>query len=432
MRDPSEPSRRKITRDVIVEAHGLAGDADHGDFVIEQGAALRITRRSGERNGQTDVVALPGFPRAGKRFEAEDPRVAIGVGGVLIDGATALVLTGGIDSSVPATLTSLTTSVLVYDIDDEPRHEATVSFAGSVLSARVIDGDLRIVSSTPASDQLPRYTVVRDGRRVRSGSLIACDSTWVPQGGHGAELVTVAHFALPAGAASHQFSFLASPVGVTATDHSLILATNAPTDDTWVHRSDDSGNVASVRVPGRLLAGWGDDPLNRWSLSEYGDDVRIVTRDPAGDGEDAVADPVRTIVSFATVGGDQLRSTGRVIKRSPPGTLAGVRMLGTIGVIEPHGSPRRSSIELIDLEGYRLAGTLAVGPERTGYLALENSRLLTKRGDRAPYTYTLFDVRDADHPKVIETLRARTRFWSHAIELFNTDVVPVEGMPDDV
>jgi hypothetical protein len=212
----------------------------------------------------------------------------------------------------------------------------------------------------------------------------------------------------------------------------LLVATNAPSDDTWVHRVDSAGDAASVRVTGRLLAGWGDAPLNRWALSEYGNDVRVVTRDLAGADGSERPDSVGTVVSFAAIGGDQLRATGRVVKRSPPATIAGVRMLGTIAVIEPHGSPRARSVEIIDLVRQRLAGRLPVPPKDTAYLPLEDGHLLTRQGDRAPYTYTLFDVRDADHPKVIESLKARTRFWSHAIDLLRTDIVPLDGMPDDV
>ena len=94
-RDPAEPSRRKSTRDVVIEVRGVSGDADHGDLVVRQGAELRIARRTGARRGETDVAPLPGSPSLGERFEVEDPRVSVGVGGVLIDGETALVFTGG-------------------------------------------------------------------------------------------------------------------------------------------------------------------------------------------------------------------------------------------------------------------------------------------------------------------------------------------------
>ena len=312
-----------------------------------------------------------------------------------------------------------------------PCTAATISFAGSVLSARVLDGALRVVSTTDRDDPLPRYRIERADGSDDSGVLAACDAAWSARDRRGSQLITIATFGLPAKPPTRIDSFLASPVGVAASDDSVLVATNAPTDDTWVHRFDATGEPRSIRTPGRLLAGWGDDPLNRWSLSEYQDEVRIVTRDPTQPEGSKLPEQLRTIVSVAHIEGSDLRLVGRVVKRSPPGTVAGVRLLGRIGIVEPHHPVDRTSVELIDLAHQRIVGELGVPPGETGYLALERDLLLTKRGIRAPYTYTVFDVRDPAHPRFVESIRARTRFWSHAIEQLDTDVVALDGMPDD-
>lgn len=117
--------------------------------------------------------------------------------------------------------------------------------------------------------------------------------------------------------------------------------------------------------------------------------------------------------------------------RSSPGGVAGVRMVGAIGIVETISFPRGRSVRVLDLNGRELAGTLPVPAGRTRYLELRNELLLTKRGDRSPYTYTVFDIRDPRSRRSIESIRARTRFWSHAIEQLDTPVEPI-ALPADV
>ena len=430
-RDPAEPAHRKITRDVRVDVHGPYGDANHGDFVVQQGAELRVSHRTGTRRGKTDVVALPGFPLRGERLRAEDPRASAGVGGVLVHDDVALVLTGGRDGSVPAPVTSSSTSILVYDISDAPTRRATISFDGSVLSARIIDARLRIVSSTARRAPLPQYRIRSDGEDD-TGPLVECGATWAGRRRRGSQLISITMFGLGASPPSSIASFLASPVGVAASNGSVLLATDAPTDDTFVYRFAAGRAPASFRARGRLLAGWGDEPLNRWALSEHDGHVRVVTRDPAPDDPSELPELQRTIVSVGRIEGDELPRVAQVVKESPAGKILGIRLLGGIGVIEPHRPEDRTSVEIIDLDRHRLAGRLDVPPGETAYLALEDGLLLTKSGARAPYTYTVFDLRDPERPKVVESIRSRTRFWSHAVDLLHVRVSPLEGMPDDI
>jgi hypothetical protein len=431
VRDASEPSDMKTVNDEIVRVHGVYGDADHGEFVVLRTAEVWVTHRSGPLRGRTQIVALPGFARAGQRFDEENRRLAVEVNGVLTDSSRAFVFVGGENEPYEGRR-SMPTTIYIYDVTAKPRLSSRIRLDGTTVSAKLVGGTIQLVLSS-SGKALPRYEAETVGEAPASGSIVRCDRVWRERRVTGGELLSLLSIRPERMRPEHHVSVLANPVGVHASTGSLLVATNAPTDDTWVHRFGVPGYLGSARVPGRLLAGWDATLSNRWSLSEEGADVRIVTRDPVSpDGGSRIPATIETIVSVLRAQGRSLRLIGRAVRRSDPGTVAGIRLLGSVGVIETRSFPPARTVRLIDLDRPALAGVLPALAYQTQYLALRDGLILTKVGARAPYAYTLFDLLDPDQPRAIETLRTRTRFWSHAIALLHARVTPLEGMPDDI
>jgi hypothetical protein len=317
---------------------------------------------------------------------------------------------------------------------------------GGAEAARVRKNRSLVRSST-IDDWLPRYAVrSADGRR-QSDVMVECEETWKPGDGAGLGVLTQLTIDPKDLRPRHGASVLGNVQGVHVNDRALYVATDAAPASrrtpTWVHRFDHSGRrpryQASGQVDGRLLAeaesgctvaecGDAAQALNRWALSEHEGTIRVVTRDPAPAEDDDPPTKIRTIVSALRLDGPTLEMTGRVVHRSQARSVVGIRMLGGIGVIETRAFPPATRVRLVDLHDPQRpskAGWLPVPAYRTRYLPVSNGYLLARRGLRAPYVYTLYDTRRPEEPRLLEEVRSKTRFWSHAIEGFDHEIEPL-------
>ena len=362
-----------------------------------------------------------------------------------------------------------TTEVVLVDLTgDQPRLLERSTYDGQYVSARLVDGTLRLVTTTrpqpvvvyptepgPVAEQLARTAneqaagsvglldvlpqVVRrdaDGTVLEHGAAVACDQTF--------------HAPYPSGASTLLVTTIRPGDGLAATDRTavttdgdlvyaaedrLYVATSrwgtvAPMvalDDTrgavdrslpeevrtQVHAFDTTSDteteyVGSGSVPGYLLG--------RWALSRYDGDLRVATtRQPPWDtaGPDGstgtVAEPSSMVVKLAERDG-ALVETGRVAGLGRGEQIQAVRYFGDIAAVVTFR--QTDPLYLLDLSGDpRVLGELKV-PGFSTYLHPLGDGLLLGLGQDATSTgqvtgmqVSVFDISDLSHPVLRDRLR---------------------------
>ena len=372
-----------------------------------------------------------------------------------------------------------TTEVVLVDLtDDQPRLLERSTYDGQYVSARLVGGTLRLVTTTrpqpvvvyptepgPVAEQRARAAneraaagvalsdvlpqVVRrdaNGTVLEHGAAVACDQTF--------------HAPHPSGASTLLVTTIRPGDGLAATDRTAVT-----TDGDLVYASEDRLYVATSRwgtvVPlfgvddtvgavARSLpdevrteihafdttseteteyVGSGSVPgyvLGRWALSRYDGVLRVATtrqppwEAPAADSSSgSVAETSSMVVKLAERDG-ALVETGRVAGLGKGEQIRAVRYFGDIAAVVTFR--QTDPLYLLDLSGDpRVVGDLKV-PGFSTYLHPLGNGLLMGLGQDASSTgqvsgmqVSVFDVSDLSHPVLRDRLRLGNG-WSAALD----------------
>ena len=344
---------------------------------------------------------------------------------------------------------------LVQEIDlsnpAEMRVTRTLRIEGRYLSARAIDGTVRVVISAfpadlpfvypsgPAAedlaletnrrvieqstleDWLPSYTLLAGDEVMEQGLLVDCEQTHRPAEFAGFDTLSVLTLDLegrldPSAAAA----VIAQGETVYASSEHLYVATNVwvPGElvgdprlatmeeeySTALHAFDITGDgparyLASGSVKGHLL--------NQFSMDEYEGHLRVATTDGSPWGASQTSE---SAVSVLAIDGDRLVRVGRVGDLGRGESIYSVRFVGPTGyVVTFRQTDPLYVVDLREPDAPRVSAELKI----TGYSAylhpLDEGRLLgvgreaTEDGRVTGAKVSLFDVSDPANPRVIDS-----------------------------
>ncbi len=344
---------------------------------------------------------------------------------------------------------------LVQEVDlSDPAHMRvthTLRIEGGYLSARAIDGTVRLVISSypsdlpfvypsgPAAedlaletnkrviqqstleDWLPSYTLFAGEEVMEQGLVAGCDQTHRPAEFAGFDTLSVLTLDIaqgldPAGAAA----VIADGETVYASTERLYVATNVwvPTDligdprlntleeeySTAIHAFDITGDgparyLASGSVDGHLL--------NQFSMDEFDGHLRVATTDGS---PWSATDASESAVSVLAVDGNSLVEVGRVGDLGHGESIYSVRFVGPTGYVVTFR--QTDPLYVVDLSN-PAAPRVASELEITGYsaylhplsdgLLLGVGREATAEGQVTGAKVSLFDVSDPANPRTIDT-----------------------------
>jgi uncharacterized secreted protein with C-terminal beta-propeller domain len=380
---------------------------------------------------------------------AEIGEADVGAGAqLLVDGDTALVLTAGANG--------MTTLLTAYDIGDprSPSVREAIELDGSIVSARMVDGMVRLVTTTggptldlvaPSSsratetarrrnieairatsidDWLPRVRV-RDsiGHTTRERALVGCSEVYLTEQPASTSMVNVVSVDLrgdslePTGGAS----VVGAGEHVYASHDNLYVTNPAldAGDATDIHKFAITGRApatyrASGRVPGSVV--------DQFALSERDGDLRVAVTTAGGA---AAADaPVSTAAATSPVppptvttasqssivvlgeNDGELGEIGRVDGLGRGEQIRSVRFLDEVGyVVTFRRTDPLYTVDLSDPSAPRVVGELKI-PGYSSYLhPVGDGRLLgigqdtTEGGQVVGLQVALFDVSDPAGPR---------------------------------
>ena len=339
---------------------------------------------------------------------------------------------------------------MVHEVDlsdsTSPRVVRTLSIEGNYLSARAIDGTVRVVISSypanlpfvypsgPAAEAiaeaanrqvieqstlqtwLPSYTLTAGGEVLQTGLAVACDRVHRPAEFAGFDTLSVLTLDLgtplnPGEGAA----VIAQGQTVYASTQSLYVATNVwvPQDalndpeigrlqemwSTALHKFDISGTgpaeyLASGSVDGQLL--------NQFSMDEFDGHLRVATTSGLPWGFDEEAE---SFVAVLRQDGDRLIEVGRVGDLGRGERIFSVRFVGDMGyVVTFRQVDPLYVVDLADPKNPSVAGELKI-PGFSSYLhPIGPGRLLgvgqdaTDGGRTRGAKVSLFDVSDPSNP----------------------------------
>jgi uncharacterized secreted protein with C-terminal beta-propeller domain len=359
-----------------------------------------------------------------------------------------------------------TTEVVLVDLaGGQPRLLERSTYDGQYVSARLVDGTLRLVTTTrpqllwtypsepgPLAEQrslaanrqaaatagldeiLPQM-VRRDasGTVLEHGAAVACDQTF--------------HAPQPSGASTLLVTTMRPADGLGATDRTAVT-----TDGDLVYAAADRLYVATSRwgtvaplqagVPDEVRTelhafdttsatetaylGSGSVPgyvLGRWALSRFDGALRVATtRQPPWNGgteADVIARTSSMVVKLAERDG-ALVETGRVTGLGKGEQIRAVRYFGAIAAVVTFR--QTDPLYLLDLSGDpRVVGELKVPGFSTYLHPLGDGLLLglgqdaTESGQTTGMQVSVFDVSDLSHPVLRDRLRLGAG-WSAALD----------------
>ena len=369
-----------------------------------------------------------------------------------------------------------TTTLTLLDVSaDQPRELETMVLDGRYISARLVDGTVRLV--TTSTPEVPVAYPERMGGIGEQRSLAANQGTVsrltvgevLPQVEHTAADGSVLEHgpALGCGDVYHARSAVGSSTllvttmrpgdGLTPTDRTAVT-----TDGDLVYAAEDRLYVATSRWgtvgliepavdvvgrPGGVLpqrptevttelhafdtgspettryVGSGSVPgyvMGRWALSRYDGDLRVATtRQPPWDGSDQVGETSSMLVKLAEEDG-RLVETGRVGGLGRTEHIRAVRYFGDIAAVVTFR--QTDPLYLIDLSGQpKVLGELKV-PGFSTYLHPMGDGLLLGIGQDADpdgritgMQVSVFDVSDLTDPRIVDRLRLGEG-WSPALD----------------
>ncbi len=415
---------------------------DGSRLVVVSGNKLQIIDVTGSEPRLADTVTLPEEFYGGELF---------------LQGDTALLMTSGW-TAVPFLSTRADTSWYpgsptgrIMEVDlNAGEIETTMEFEGSYLSAREVDGTIRIVltaaenrfnfvfPSGPGSEDraeqanrdliaestidmwLPTYRVTNDDGVVTEGPIVECDQVHLPSEFAGFGSLVVLTVDLDGGndglELQDSLSIFTDAQTVYASTERLAVATprwptwdenGEPVEDdnyrTAIHTFDISDPTttsynASGSVRGHLL--------NQFSMSEHEGYLRVATTD--GNPWDS-----RGSESFVTVlseSGSDLVQSGQVGGLGRGEQIFAVRFLGDIGyVVTFEQIDPLYTIDLSDPENPVTRGELKI-PGFSSYLHPWGDYLIGigTDGDEEGRTFgavaSLFDVSDIDNPELVDKI----------------------------
>ena len=367
-----------------------------------------------------------------------------------------------------------TTEVVLVDLsDNQPRLLERSVYDGQYVSARLVDGTVRLVTTTrpqppivyptepgPGAEQqatvanqraaasvtldkiLPQ--VVRtgpDGTVLERGPAVACDRTF--------------HARVPSGASTLLVTTLRPGEGLAATDRTAVT-----TDGDLVYAAEDRLYVATSRWgtvgpiglmddvrPGRATTpadevstelhafdttsdsrtsyvGSGTVPgyvLGRWALSRYEGALRVATtRQPPWQGDGEQTGETSSMVVKLVERAGALVETGRVGGLGRTEQIRAVRYFGDIAAVVTFR--QTDPLYLLDLSGDpEVLGELKVPGFSTYLHPLGDGLLLglgqdaTENGQITGMQASVFDVSDLAHPVLRDRLRLGNG-WSPALD----------------
>ena len=362
-----------------------------------------------------------------------------------------------------------TTEVVLLDLsDDEPRLLERSVYDAQYVSARLVDGTVRLVTTTqpqplmyypnaagPAAEQQSRDAnlqaagavgldsllpqVIRTdaaGTIVEQGTAVSCDRTFHARNSTGASTLLVTTMRPSDGlAATDRTAVTTDGDLVYSSEDRLYVATsrwgtvapladtrmgtvNPETDEvsTQLHAFDTTSDsetryVGSGTVPGYVLG--------RWALSSHEGALRVATtRQPPWNG-DQTAETSSMLVKLAERDG-ALVETGRVGGLGRTEHIRAVRYFGDIAAVVTFR--QTDPLYLVDLSGTpKVLGELKV-PGFSTYLHPIGDGLLlgigqdaTKDGQVTGMQLSVFDISDLTKPALRDRLRLG-QGWSAALD----------------
>jgi uncharacterized secreted protein with C-terminal beta-propeller domain len=361
-----------------------------------------------------------------------------GGGQLLIDGDVALVIEDGTYRAMTrgAGIAGPSTALTVVDVAD-PAAMAVVGQAtldGYLLSARLVDGMARVVTSTGGSpimhggpvssgasiemsvrstsidDWMPRFEVVDpSGTVTDDGPLVGCGQVYVAEKPVDATMVNVVSLDLRAGEIRpvDGASVIGAGSTVYASPTALYVAgqtwdNGTGTSSTELHKfatpsRQPASYRASTRVEGNLL--------NQFSMSEHNGDLRIAVT------IDGFPEMSESSVIVLREDGAGLREIGRVDGLGRGERIYSVRFMGAIGyVVTFRETDPLYTLDLADPAAPRMVGELKI-PGFSSYLHPVGDGLLlgigqdaTDQGMITGFQVSLFDVGNLASPQQIQKL----------------------------
>lgn len=323
----------------------------------------------------------------------------------------------------------------LFDVVDfaKPHLVGSMAVDGNVVDARLVGSDVRVITnSTPqinvAPDQLrkridestaqqwiPSYAVSDEqGREIKSGQLVECESLSRPKTFSGISTVAVTTFDIV-----HAFDDVRS-VGVVASgqrvyatqDATYVSSTDFTQFDnpqtTYIHKFHTKVNgetryVASGEVKGNLL--------NQYAMSENDGVLRVAStvRSNASFFQSQMqSEGVVSVLQEKAGVLDQIGSVGGLGKADNE-SITAVRFIGDKGyVVTFRQTDPLYVIDLRDARNPRVAGELKI-PGFSGYLHPVGDNLVLGVGQNATDSgrslgvqFSLFDVSDPATPKRVD------------------------------
>ncbi len=408
------------------------------------GNRMQVIDTTGSTPELTRTITLPGDTYGGELFLEGDRALLMSTGWTERPFLDASIDTSWYPGSPVGTLIEI--DLVGGDV------VRTLEFEGGYLSAREIDGTIRIVltasgqrlawvypSNQGAEDValeanrqlieestidhwLPTYRIIEDGDTVTEGRLVDCDRVHLPNefAGFGSLVVLTADLAdgleirdslsvftdAQTVYASTDIVAVASPRWPFLTDTGE-FAPEASDYRTAVHTfditdPDRASYIASGSVRGHLL--------NQYSMSEYGGYLRIATTD--GDPWWGAEEQSESFVTVLGADGSVLREVGQVGDLGRGEQIFAVRFYGETGYVVTYRQiDPLYTIDLSDPANPRVLGELKI-PGFSSYLhRIDDEHLLGVgtdgdfEGQTDGAAVQLFDVGDLSNPELIAKVR---------------------------
>ncbi len=319
------------------------------------------------------------------------------------------------------------TNIDFYDVTDPaaPTTIATVKLEGNLVSSRLIDTKLHVVTnsypnfpfdltpinleSTTVSEWIPDYQIETDAGMVADGDVVAWPDVFRPEDPNGYSITTVVTIDVTDPTAEFASTAITADAGVIYASTEALYLTDtdysftdfAAQTDTIVHKLSftETGTeyIASGIVPGR--------PLNQYALGEYEDHLRIATT------VDDFTSASSNNVYVMGVDGINLDVVGQVEGIAPGETIYAVRFLGPRGfVVTFKRIDPLFTLDLADPTDPQIIGELKVPGYSDHIQLLDENHLLTigkdaqDAGDFAwvqGVQLSIFDVTDMAEPTLL-------------------------------
>ncbi|MCB2224678.1 MAG: beta-propeller domain-containing protein [Actinobacteria bacterium] len=385
-----------------------------------------------------------------------------------------------------------TNTMMVFQVDlSDPaamKVTRTMTVEGQYLSARLIDGTIRVVVSsypsdlpfvyptneasqqialeanrsvidlTTLEDWLPEYTMVESDGSSSEGLVVSCDRTHRPAEFAGFETLSVLTIdgEQGVGGGGEATAVIADGETVYASTESLYVATNVWVPGWWlegeetgdfeesystaIHKFSISGNgpatyEASGSVDGHLL--------NQFSMDEYDGYFRVAVTDGPPWGFD---DDSESYVDVLEQQGDRLVEVGSVGDMGAGERIYSVRFIGDAAyVVTFRQVDPLYVVDLSDPTAPAVAGELKIAGYSAYLHPLGDGRLLgigqdaDEDGRTLGAKVSLFDVSDPSDPREVDSYTLEDAYtdaeWDHHAFLYwapeQLMVMPLQAWQDD-